>query len=239
MYGRNRQRLSVRLAVVTKHVEAGDGDERRRRVGVIRGAERRDARVGQVDAAVPRVAAKERLAIPPRQDESAVELRVRRAHRSGVSRGIDQHLRGRRSFVALEQRHDGAEIAPGAVAANRDAIRIGSEIRGVGQRPAVRGERVVERRRERMLGRESVADAEHVGPGLAAQGELMAMRHARGIDRLRPGLTGLAQVNSFTGMTDQQKVDWEAQYAGRVTFLTDLGVVLRTFGYLMRPPPVY
>lgn len=76
-------------------------------------------------------------------------------------------------------------------------------------------------------------------PGLPTQESLMGMRRARGVDRLRPGLTGLAQVNSFDGMTDECKVEWEAEYANRVTFLRDLSIVLRTFGYLLRPPPVY
>jgi O-antigen biosynthesis protein WbqP len=76
-------------------------------------------------------------------------------------------------------------------------------------------------------------------PGLASQTELMTLRRARGVDRLRPGLTGLAQVNSFDGMSDQQKVEWEAQYAARVTLLGDLLIVLRTVGYLFRRPPVY
>jgi O-antigen biosynthesis protein WbqP len=76
-------------------------------------------------------------------------------------------------------------------------------------------------------------------PALQAQHELVAMRRERGVDRLRPGLTGLAQVNSFDGMTDAQKVEWERRYAGRVSFLTDLGIVARTFVYLLKPPPVY
>lgn len=76
-------------------------------------------------------------------------------------------------------------------------------------------------------------------PGLPTQERLMDMRRRRGVDRLRPGLTGLAQVNSFDGMTDERKVEWEAEYAARVTFLGDLGIVLRTFGYLLHRPPVY
>jgi len=76
-------------------------------------------------------------------------------------------------------------------------------------------------------------------PGLPKQEALMNMRRTRGVDRLRPGLTGLAQVNSFDGMTDERKVEWEVEYAGRVTFLTDLSIVVRTFGYLLRRPPVY
>jgi O-antigen biosynthesis protein WbqP len=76
-------------------------------------------------------------------------------------------------------------------------------------------------------------------PGLPAQAELMHMRRARGIDRLRPGLTGLAQVNSFDGMTDLQKVEWEARYADKVTLANDVSIILRTVGYLFRRPPVY
>jgi O-antigen biosynthesis protein WbqP len=40
-------------------------------------------------------------------------------------------------------------------------------------------------------------------------------------------------------MTDERKVDWETEYASRVTFIHDLSIVLRTFGYLLRRPPVY
>jgi O-antigen biosynthesis protein WbqP len=76
-------------------------------------------------------------------------------------------------------------------------------------------------------------------PALASQTELVTLRHERGIDRLRPGLTGLAQVNSFDGMTDRQKVEWEARYASRVSFWSDFLIVLRTFGYLLHRPPVY
>jgi O-antigen biosynthesis protein WbqP len=76
-------------------------------------------------------------------------------------------------------------------------------------------------------------------PGLASQSELMEMRRRRDVFRLRPGLTGLAQVNSFDGMTDAEKVDWEARYGERVSFAGDLGIMLRTVGYLLRRPPVY
>jgi len=76
-------------------------------------------------------------------------------------------------------------------------------------------------------------------PGLPVQESLMGMRRARGVSRLKPGLTGLAQVNSFDGMTDEQKVEWEARYASNVSLLADLVIVLRTFGYLLRKPPVY
>ena len=94
---------------------------------------------------------------------------VRRPRPGGVGGGIDEQLRGRRPLVALEQRDNGAEVPSGAVAADGDAIGIGAEVARVGQRPAECGPGVVERRRERMLGREPVGHAEHVRAGLAAQ----------------------------------------------------------------------
>jgi O-antigen biosynthesis protein WbqP len=59
------------------------------------------------------------------------------------------------------------------------------------------------------------------------------------VDRLRPGLTGLAQVNSYDGMPETEKVGWESRYAHDVSFFRDIWIVLRTLRYLTRRPPVY
>jgi lipopolysaccharide/colanic/teichoic acid biosynthesis glycosyltransferase len=40
-------------------------------------------------------------------------------------------------------------------------------------------------------------------------------------------------------MRDAIKVEWDALYARSVSFLTDLRIVMQTFGYLLRRPPVY
>lgn len=76
-------------------------------------------------------------------------------------------------------------------------------------------------------------------PALASQTELLRMREAARVMRARPGLTGLAQVNSFDGMSDADKVEWERRYVERITLGVDAGIVARTFVYLLRPPPVY
>lgn len=76
-------------------------------------------------------------------------------------------------------------------------------------------------------------------PALASQQSLLAQRQARGISRLRPGLTGLAQVNAYDGMPESEKIDWEERYARRVSLTHDLAIVLRTFAYLLRRPPAY
>lgn len=76
-------------------------------------------------------------------------------------------------------------------------------------------------------------------PSLPSQTELVELRRANGALGCRPGLTGLAQVNSFDGMTIAQKAAWDGRYAARITLVRDIAIVWRTFGYLRRPPPTY
>lgn len=76
-------------------------------------------------------------------------------------------------------------------------------------------------------------------PALLSQQSLIHFRKVFGIDRLRPGLTGLAQVNAYDGMPESQKLEWDKLYAQRISFGLDLLVMIRTFGYLTRRPPVY
>lgn len=76
-------------------------------------------------------------------------------------------------------------------------------------------------------------------PALPAQEELIAARSAAGALECRPGLTGLAQVSSFDGMSVQAKATLDARYAERITLFGDLVLIGRTVGYLFRPPPVY
>lgn len=76
-------------------------------------------------------------------------------------------------------------------------------------------------------------------PALPQQEDVCHLRSRTGADRCVPGLTGLAQVNSFDGMTPEQKVAWDSRYSRSLTFRADLEILLRTFGYLLKPPPAY
>lgn len=76
-------------------------------------------------------------------------------------------------------------------------------------------------------------------PALPSQASLLAARNARGIMTLRPGLTGLAQVNAYDGMSEQEKIAWEARYLQNVSLALDMVILTRTFAYLLRRPPVY
>ena len=76
-------------------------------------------------------------------------------------------------------------------------------------------------------------------PALSSQEGLLEARRKRGILDVRPGLTGLAQINSFDGMDSREKVEWEATYVSKITFAGDASIIARTVGYLLKPPPVY
>jgi O-antigen biosynthesis protein WbqP len=76
-------------------------------------------------------------------------------------------------------------------------------------------------------------------PPIPNQFELIALRRSNGALACRPGLTGLAQVNSFDGMSVAKKASFDAEYAAQISFLKDTLIVLWTVGYLFKPPPKY
>lgn len=76
-------------------------------------------------------------------------------------------------------------------------------------------------------------------PALPAQTELIALRRQNGALACVPGLTGLAQVNSYDAMSVQAKAEFDGRYAARVTFTRDVTIIIRTVKYLFSPPPTY
>ena len=51
---------------------------------------------------------------------------------------------------------------------------------------------------------------------------------------VRPGLTGLAQVNGRNAITWEEKFAYDVAYAGNVTFLGDLRILVRTAAVVLR-----
>jgi O-antigen biosynthesis protein WbqP len=76
-------------------------------------------------------------------------------------------------------------------------------------------------------------------PGLVAQTDLHASRRANGSIRLRPGITGLAQVNGFDDMSTEEKAALDGRYQQELSLWIDIKVILATFRYLTRRPPTY
>lgn len=76
-------------------------------------------------------------------------------------------------------------------------------------------------------------------PALPTQSGLIELRRINGATAVLPGLTGLAQVNGYDGMTDGVKAGFDGQYAEDVRLREDFMILLRTVRYAMSPPPRY
>jgi O-antigen biosynthesis protein WbqP len=66
-------------------------------------------------------------------------------------------------------------------------------------------------------------------PALYNQDDLMALRVAAGVDQLKPGITGWAQINGRDEISIEEKVALEKEYLGRKSFWFDMEIVVRTF----------
>jgi O-antigen biosynthesis protein WbqP len=76
-------------------------------------------------------------------------------------------------------------------------------------------------------------------PALPTQEALCEMRQAKGVMASTPGLTGLAQINSYDDMPESEKAEWDTRYVLGISFLADLMIIFKTFRYLLKRPPVY
>ena len=71
-------------------------------------------------------------------------------------------------------------------------------------------------------------------PALFNQHELIAARKARGIDVLRPGITGWAQVNGRDDIPEWRKVELDEQYLNRRSFWFDMKILWLTAWRVIR-----
>lgn len=76
-------------------------------------------------------------------------------------------------------------------------------------------------------------------PALPSQEDVLQARKAAGVEAVAPGVTGLAQVSSYDGMSTNEKVSFDAQYAANHTLGLDLKILARTILYLKHDPPRY
>jgi O-antigen biosynthesis protein WbqP len=66
-------------------------------------------------------------------------------------------------------------------------------------------------------------------PALYNQDDLMKLRVATGVDKLKPGITGWAQINGRDEISIEEKVALEKEYLERRSFLFDVLIVVKTF----------
>jgi O-antigen biosynthesis protein WbqP len=65
-------------------------------------------------------------------------------------------------------------------------------------------------------------------PALYNQDDLMTLRVATGVDKLKPGITGWAQVNGRDEISIVEKVQLEKDYLYMKSFLLDIEIILKT-----------
>lgn len=66
-------------------------------------------------------------------------------------------------------------------------------------------------------------------PALYNQDDLMTLRVATGVSKLKPGITGWAQINGRDDISIEKKVQFEQEYLYRKSFFFDLEIIIKTF----------
>ncbi len=66
-------------------------------------------------------------------------------------------------------------------------------------------------------------------PALYNQDDLMALRVTLGVDKLKPGITGWAQINGRDAISILNKVELEQEYMKKRSILFDIKIIIKTF----------
>ena len=66
-------------------------------------------------------------------------------------------------------------------------------------------------------------------PALYNQNDLMALRVATGVDKLKPGITGWAQIHGRDDISIEKKVQLEQEYLYKRSTLLDIEIIIKTF----------
>lgn len=81
-----------------------------------------------------------------------------------------------------------------------------------------------------------IGDMTFVGPrpALYNQDDLIALRAQHGVDKLVPGITGLAQTNGRDDLPIPQKVSYDREYLERRSIALDIRILFQTFLYVLK-----
>jgi len=61
------------------------------------------------------------------------------------------------------------------------------------------------------------------------------LREKKGVHKIKPGITGLAQVNGRDSNSYEEKVNLDHQYMKKSNFIMDLKIILKTFIVVLMP----
>ena len=76
-------------------------------------------------------------------------------------------------------------------------------------------------------------------PSTLFQKKLIKLRKKNKSFFLKPGLTGLAQINSYDGMSVYKKANFDGKYVNQISLYVDVKIIFKTFFYLLKKPPIY
>lgn len=71
-------------------------------------------------------------------------------------------------------------------------------------------------------------------PALYNQDDLMALRVAAGVEKLKPGITGWAQINGRDEISLDEKVRFEKEYLHRKNIFFDFQIIIKTFTSVLK-----
>jgi O-antigen biosynthesis protein WbqP len=71
-------------------------------------------------------------------------------------------------------------------------------------------------------------------PCLPSQSELIAARSSLGVDRIRPGITGVSQVAGLDMSEPQRLAAMDATYLADMSIARDIGLIVQTFSGIFR-----
>ncbi len=70
-------------------------------------------------------------------------------------------------------------------------------------------------------------------PALYNQDDLMALRVSAGVDKLKPGITGWAQINGRDEISIFEKINLEREYLKRRSIFFDIQILIKTFANVL------
>ena len=71
-------------------------------------------------------------------------------------------------------------------------------------------------------------------PALYKQRKLIELRKRKKIDLIKPGITGLAQINNYKVKTLKDKLSFDYYYLKNKSFFLDIQIILLTFKSILR-----
>ncbi len=71
-------------------------------------------------------------------------------------------------------------------------------------------------------------------PLIASEEPIQTLRARSGVYSVRPGITGLAQINGRDRLNDYEKAEYDLEYVRNLSFKQDLLIFVKSFSYILK-----